>query len=173
MQASGALGHCVSVIPIMPPSHLNTAFSCSCTWSWLRTVSTFAFLWINMQMDIFTDIYRHLHEVSHMYGGQPIGIILWKWSIVKKHPVSTCMSKFAPPPPPPHPPPPPTPPPPPHPPTPLSQAYQLLTIICLFLPSVTKLIWACLFINFSVVFEAHVILIKRNHQEYSQSLVDK
>ena len=52
MQAFSTLGNCVSVIPIMPPSPLSTAFSCSCTWSWLRASSTFAFLWINMQMDI-------------------------------------------------------------------------------------------------------------------------
>ena len=34
MQASrsSALGHCVSVIAIMPPSPLSTAFSCPCTW---------------------------------------------------------------------------------------------------------------------------------------------
>ena len=58
-------------------------------------------------------------------------------------------------------------------PRPPSQAHQLLTMIYLFLPSETKLIWACLFINFRVVFEAHVIRINRNHQDYSQSLVDK
>ena len=34
-----------------------------------------------------------------------------------------------------------------------------------------KLIWACSFINFSAVLEAHVILVSSNHQEYSQSLV--
>ena len=37
--------------------------------------------------------HRYLHEVSHMFGGQPIGIILWKWSIVKQVPVPTYMSK--------------------------------------------------------------------------------
>ena len=52
MQASSALEHCVSVIIIMHPSPLNTAFSFSCTWPWLRAANTFAFLWINMQMDI-------------------------------------------------------------------------------------------------------------------------
>ena len=44
MQTSKALGHCVSVIPTMPPSPLSTAFRCSCTWSWLRVENTFAFL---------------------------------------------------------------------------------------------------------------------------------
>ena len=52
MEASSALRHCVSVIPIMPPSPLITAFSCSCAWSWLRAANTFTFLWINMQIDI-------------------------------------------------------------------------------------------------------------------------
>ena len=94
MQASSALGHCASVIPTMPPSPLSTALSCSWTWSWLRAANTFAFLWINMQMDTY---YRHLHGVSHMYRGQPTGIILWKWSIAKKPPSFSMHVKVCPP----------------------------------------------------------------------------
>ena len=88
MQASGALGHCVSVIP---PPPLSTALSCSCTWSWQRAHLHFC------ELICRWTYYRHLHEVSYMYGGQPTGNILWKWSIVKNNPVSTCMSTFAPP----------------------------------------------------------------------------
>ena len=40
MQASSALGHCVSVKPIMPPSYLTTKFSCSCTWSCVRRTAS-------------------------------------------------------------------------------------------------------------------------------------
>ena len=70
---SSTLGHCLSVIPITPPSPLNTAFSCSCTWTWIRAAATFAFLWINIQMDMLQTSIRGVTYVQRTV------IILWKW----------------------------------------------------------------------------------------------
>ena len=66
-----------------------TAYSYSCTWAWLRAENTF----VSCELLCRWTYHRYLHEVSHMFGGQPIGIILWKWSIVKQVPVPTYMSK--------------------------------------------------------------------------------
>ena len=130
VQASIALGHCVSVKSIMPPSPLSTEFSGSCTWPWLRAGNTFAFSWINMQLAISQTSTRGLSYVRRTANWHYIVEVIRR----QKHAISTSMSKLAP-----HP----------HP----IQAYQLLTIICSFLPSETKLIWACPFIDFRIVFE--------------------
>ena len=119
------------------------------TWSWLRAANTFAFLLIKMQMDIL-QISTSTRGVTYVWRTAN-----WHYIVEVTHrqkpPSFNMQVQVCPP----------------------SQAYQLRTIIYLFLPSETKLIWACLFIYFRVVFEAHVTLINRNHQEYSQSLVDK
>ena len=107
----------------------------------------FIFLWINMQMDILQTSTRGVKYVRRTANQHYIVEVIHR----QKTPSFNMHVQACPP----------------------SQAYQLLTIIYLFLPSEAKRIWACLFINFRVVFEAHVILINRNHQQYSQSLVDK
>ena len=112
MQASSA-------IVIMPPSPLNTAFSFSCTWSWLRAANTFAFLWININGHI-TDIYTRYRICTE--DSQPA-------LYCESDPSSkTTQFQYA------------------CPSFPPSQAYHLLTILYIFF-----------------VFEAHVILINRNH----------
>ena len=63
-------------------SPLSTAFSCSCTWSWLRTANTYAFLWINRQMDILQTSTRGVTYVRRTANRHYIVEV-------------TCMSRFA------------------------------------------------------------------------------